>query len=50
MSECREAGKIYMVDLDMAAVDKPLDWSKLPPAKKEKSPRNVEPRKPSVSD
>ena len=46
MSECREAGQIYMVDLDMAAVDKQLDWSKLPPAKEPKRPRNGEPRKP----
>ena len=46
MSECREAGQIYMVDLDMAAVGEPLDWSKLPPAKEPKRPRNGEPRKP----
>ena len=47
MSECREAGQIYMVDLDMAAVAEPLDWSKLPRAKKQpKSARKGKPLKP----
>ena len=40
LSECCEAGSIYVIDLDMAAVGEPLDWSKLPPAKKPKSARN----------
>ena len=34
LSECSEAGNIYVIDLDMAAVSNPLDWSQLPPAKK----------------
>ena len=33
LSECSEAGKIYIVDLNMNAVDKPLDWSTLPSAR-----------------
>ena len=37
MSECDEAGKVYIVELDMAAVDGEIDWSKIPPAKN--SPR-----------
>ena len=40
LSECCEAGSIYVIDLDMAAVGEPLDWSKLPPAEKPKSARN----------
>ena len=46
LSECREAGTIYIIDLDMAAVERPLDWSKLPMAGKPKSARNGHPRKP----
>ena len=46
LSECREAGTIYIIDLDMAAAEKPLDWSKLPMAGKPKSARNGRPRKP----
>ena len=46
LSECTEAGNIYMVELNMNAVDEPLDWSKLPPAKKRKGDRNGKPRKP----
>ena len=46
LSECREAGTIYVIDLDMAAVERPLDWSKLPMAGKPKSARNGHPRKP----
>ena len=46
LSECNEAGNIYVIDLDMAAVSKPLDWSQLQPAKKPKSARNGPPRKP----
>ena len=40
LSECSEAGSIYVIDLDMAAAGSPLDWSKLPPAKTPKRPRN----------
>ena len=39
VSQCHEAGNIYIVDLDMAEAGKPLDWSKLPPSKKPKRPR-----------
>ena len=46
LSECRESGTIYIIDLDMAAVERPLDWSKLPMAGKPKSARNGHPRKP----
>ena len=46
VSECCEAGSIYVVDLDMAAVGKPLDWSKIPSAKKPKRPRNGAPLRP----
>ena len=46
LSECSEAGNIYIVDLDMAAAGEPLDWSKLPAAGKPKSARNGRPRKP----
>ena len=46
LSQCREAGTIYIIDLDMAAAERPLDWSKLPMAGKPKSPRNGHPRKP----
>ena len=30
VSECREAGNIYMVELDMAQAGEALDWSRLP--------------------
>ena len=46
LSECRDSGTIYVVDLDMRAVDEPLDWSRLPPAEKPKSARKGEPPKP----
>ncbi len=46
LSECCEAGKIYVVDLDMSKGDEPLDWSKLPPATKPKRPRKGQPKKP----
>ena len=43
MSQCREAGNIYIVDLDMAEAGEPLNWSKLP---KPKRSRNGQPKKP----
>ena len=46
LSECSEAGNIYIVDLDMAAAGEPLDWSKLPAVGKPKSARNGQLRKP----
>ena len=38
LSECHKPG-IYIIELDMAAVDEPLDWSKLPNAEKQKCTR-----------
>ena len=46
LSECCEAGSIYVIDLDMAKVGKPLDWSKIPSANKPKRPRKGKPLKP----
>ena len=46
LSECREAGNVYIIDLDMTAVEKPLDWAMLPMAGKPKSARNGHPRHP----
>ena len=46
LSECCEAGSIYVVDLDMTKVGGPLDWSKIPSAHKPKLPRKGKPRKP----
>ena len=43
LSECCDAGSIYVVDLDMTKVGAPLDWSKIPSARK---PRKGKPRKP----
>ncbi|MCY3728791.1 MAG: carbon-nitrogen hydrolase family protein [Nitrospira sp.] len=46
LSKCNESGTVYVVDLDMKAIDELLDWSRLPPAKKPKSNRKGKPRKP----
>ena len=46
LSECRESGNIYIVDLNMSTVDGPLNWSQLPPATKPKKARNGEPKEP----
>ena len=46
LSECTEAGTIYVVDLDMDAAGKPLDWSKLPPADKSRRTRKGQARRP----
>ena len=46
LSECCEAGSIYVVDLDMTKVGGPLDWSKIPFARKPKLPRQGKPGKP----
>ena len=46
LSECCEAGSIYIVDLDMTKAGEPLDWSKIPSARKPKLPRKGKPRKP----
>ena len=36
ISECSEAGSVYIVSLKMDAAGQPLDWSRLPPAKSPK--------------
>ena len=46
LSECCEAGSIYMIDLDMAKVGEPLDWSRIPSANKPRRPRNGKPLRP----
>ena len=46
LSECCEARNIYVVDLDMTKVGEPLDWSKIPCARKPKLPRKRKPLKP----
>lgn len=46
LSECCEAGNIYVVDLDMTKVGEPLDWSEIPSADKPKRPRQGKPRRP----
>lgn len=46
LSKCNESGTIYIVDLDMSAVDEPLDWSRLPRAEKPKRVRKGKPLKP----
>ena len=46
LSECSEAGNIYIVDLDLAAAGTALDWSKIPSAGKPKRARNGQPRRP----
>ena len=46
LSQCVEAGNIYIVDLDMGDAGASLDWSKLPPATKPQQPRNGRPVKP----
>ena len=46
LSQCLEAGNIYIVDLDMGEAGELLDWSKLPPATNPQQPRNGRPRKP----
>jgi len=46
LSECSEAGSIYVIDLDMTAVGKPVDWSRIPSADKPRAPRSGTPLKP----
>ena len=46
LSDCAQAGNIYVVDLDMDAVGEPLDWSKLPPANKPRRARKGQARRP----
>ena len=45
LSECKESGTIYVVDLDMGTVGKPFDWSKLPCPRKPKGDRKGQPQK-----
>lgn len=46
LSQCVEAGNIYIVDLDMDEAGAPLEWSMFPPATKPQQPRYGPPRKP----
>ena len=46
LSQCVEAGNIYIVHLDMNEAAAPLDWSSLPPAAKPKRARNGHLQKP----
>ena len=46
LSQCFEAGNIYMIELDMAAVGEPFDWSKLRLPTKPKIVRKGKPLKP----
>ena len=46
LSECNEAGIIYLVELDMEVANKPLDWATIPCAKKPRRPRDGTPIKP----
>ena len=46
LSNCAEAGVVYIVELDTASAGKPPNWSNLPHASKLKRPRNGKPQKP----
>ena len=46
LSECTEAGSIYVVDLNMAQVGEPLNWRGLSPADTPRRPRKGKPLKP----
>ena len=46
MSDCTEAGNIYVVDLDVATASKPLNWPNLPRATKPKRARRGKLQKP----
>ena len=46
LSECTEAGNIYVVDLDMDAAGEPFDWSTLPTADKPRRARKGLARRP----
>ncbi len=46
LTECREAGNIYVIDIDVTTAGQPLDWSRIPPAAKPKRARNGKPREP----
>ncbi len=45
LSECVEAGNVYIVDLNMDEAGAALDWSSLPPATKPRQPRNGHPQR-----
>ena len=45
VSDCTEAGNVYIVDLDVATASKPRNWSNLPHAKPKRA-RNGKPKKP----
>ncbi len=46
LSDCTEAGVVYIVELDTASAGKPPNWSNLPLAGKPRRPRNGKPQKP----
>ena len=46
MSDCTEAGAVYIVELDIASAGKPLNWPNLPRANKPKEDRKRRPQKP----
>ena len=46
LSQCKESGSVYMVDLDMSMVGKPLDWSQIPCPEKPQKDRSENPGKP----
>ena len=46
LSECNKAGKVYLVELDMEAANKPLDWATIPCAKRPQRPWDGTPIKP----
>ena len=46
LSDCTEAGVVYIVELDTASAGKPPNWSNLPLADRPKRPRNGKPQKP----
>ena len=46
LSDCTEAGNVYVVELDVAAAGRPLNWRNLPRASTPKRPRKGNPHKP----
>ena len=46
LSDCTEAGVVYIVELDTASAGKPPNWSNLPLAGKPRRPRRGRPQKP----
>ena len=46
LSQCKESDAVYVVDLDMTTVGKPIDWSQIPCPVKPQKDRSGEPRRP----